>query len=377
MVWIGDPSYRYDRQYREDVRKGVRPEPSLDDVTNEYLRFVNVDTYSILHNEGGELLPVQQPKLGNEKHSRKMFLRAQPVMEAFDSFKFDQPLTVLKDAGQGEDSRIFPVLEAFDNMSFDSRLRSFGRDVRLGYAFFITLTYDHKQLSPIQAYDRVSDDINRFKARLEKILGPYVCQTVKEASESGYPAPHLLFITIHPHLIFKHNGVWRLKDYNLYKSLHNAWWEISGSQVSDVEAIVDNSVNSYNPVSGESCRSSAIRYVFKYMTKTCNYHEYFDEKGNISIPDSDRTRIYTLAMMKYSGCRTILSRKFMSFLGIDPDPLDTRLVELCNELKRLKARKKYLEQLEKKFIHSFGWFLMPESLELPEILVKIAEVRDR
>lgn len=312
MSWVGDPHYRFDRAFRAEVKEGKRPEPTVEEISREYLRHLKVDSYSVLHDENGEMIAVQQTKLGNERYSRKFFSRVRPVMDAFDDFTFDRPI------GEG------------------------GRDdrFRMGYAFFITLTYDHSLYSQIEAYDRVSHDINLFKAHLERILGPYVCQTVKESTSSAYPAPHLLVITQRPHVIFNHKGTWRLRDYTLYQKLHRTWYDITGSAVSDVEAVVDNSVSSYNPKTGEGCRSSAIRYVFKYITKSLDASEFEDADGSMIVPEDDATRLYTLAMMKYCNLRTILSSKFCAFLGVEKALLDNRLVELCNELKRLKSRKK-------------------------------------
>lgn len=315
MSWIGDPRYKFDKGYKQGIKEGLYPEPSLDEIAEEYIRHLNVDSYSVLHNDNGEMIAIQQSKLGNEKYAQKFYARTAPVMKAFDDFVFDQPV------GSGG-----------------------GRDyVRLGHAFFITLTYDHKLYSPIEAYARVSKDINTFKAHLEKIFGPYVCQTVKESDSSGYPAPHMIFISVKPHLVYLKGEKWRVKDFSLYRRLHALWFDISGSSVSDIEAIVDNRVNSHNPKTGEACRSSAIRYVFKYITKSLSAADLMDpESGRILIPEDDATRVYTLAMTKFTGTRTILSKAFCTFLGVSKGELDPRLVELCNELKRLKRRKNYL-----------------------------------
>ena len=114
------------------------------------------------------------------------------------------------------------------------------------------------------------------------------------------------------------------------------------------------------------------------MTKSVHAAELADpETGLIEFPDWDKTRLYTLAMMKYTGCRTILSKKFCDFLGVTQGTLDPRLVELCNELKRLKARKKYLEMIETKYGASLGWVLMPECAELREIPDRIAQIKER
>ena len=350
MSWIGDPRYKFDKGYKQGIKEGLYPEPSLDEIAEEYIRHLNVDSYSVLHNDNGEMIAIQQSKLGNEKYARSFFARTAPVMKAFDDFVFDQPV------GSGG-----------------------GRyDVRLGHAFLITLTYDHKLYSPIEAYARVSKDINLFKAHLEKIFGPYVSQVVKESDSSGYPAPHMIFISVKPHLIYKKEEKWRVKDFSLYRRLHTLWFDISGSSISDVEAIVDNRVNSHNPKTGEACRSSAIRYVFKYITKSLSAADLMDpESGKIRIPEDDATRVYTLAMTKYTGTRTILSKAFCTFLGVSKGELDPRLVELCNELKRLKRRKSYLQMIATKYDAALGWVLMPEFTEYMQIDSKIEEVKQR
>ena len=329
--------YRYGKEYRVCAEAENLPDPTVAQIVDGYKEWVGVEEFSVIKNrDTGEYLPCAVSKLGNVKYAINKRAQLYPVIDAFDSMVLDRPIP------GGRDKRH-----------------------RMGYALLITLTYDHKLYSAVDAYRRCGEDINRFKAQFTKLIdSPYVSMAVKEGSKSGYPAPHLIFIVCRPLPVFLHKDKWRVQDKGLYKAIHEAWFNASGGSYNcDIEAIVGNSVKG----TGKATRS-AMSYVLKYITKASD--------ADAGDSESQYLADVTHAMMKFTGCRDIIGKKFLAMLGLVDDsglPLD--LIQKKNELKRLQARKEELTKLEERYKGAFGWLASPQYGELCKIDRMISKVK--
>ena len=193
---------------------------------------------------------------------------------------------------------------------------------------FTTLTYDTKLYTQEQAWKRVSDDINSWKANMRNIFGKhgYVSLCVKEGTERGYPAPHLLVILKKPVLVTFWAGQkgdkWIVASHKLYAQLHDAWYRVSdGSKNMDVQGVIGGKM-------GDS--STLTYYLTKYIGK--------------SLQPSNKTALYTLAWQKFYGIRDIIPKDFMEEVtGVSEDP-SNRLDDLYNELKSINRKLAIIEQ---------------------------------
>ena len=329
--------YRYGKEFRMRQESEGVPDPSVSAIVEGYREWVGVEEFSVIRNtDTGEYLPCAVSKLGNVKYAINKRAQLQPVIDAFDGMVLDLPIP------GGRDKRH-----------------------RMGYALLITLTYDHKLYTPVEAYRRCGQDINRFKARFTKLIdSPYVSMAVKEGTKSGYPAPHLIFIVCRPLPVFLHKDKWRVQDKLLYKAIHEAWFDASGGSYNcDIEAIVGNRVRG----TGKRQRG-AMSYVLKYIMKSSDPDSQDSESQDLAD--------ITHAMMKFTGCRDIIGKRFRAMLGLVDDtalPLD--LIEKKNELKRLRDRKEQLTALEERYKGAFGWLASPQYAELCRIDREIERVK--
>lgn len=329
--------YRYGKEFRMRQESEGVPDPSVSAIVEGYREWVGVEEFSVIRNtDTGEYLPCAVSKLGNVKYAINKRAQLQPVIDAFDGMVLDLPIP------GGRDKRH-----------------------RMGYALLITLTYDHKLYSAVEAYRRCGEDINRFKAHFTKLIdSPYVSMAVKEGTKSGYPAPHLIFIVCRPMPVFLHKDKWRVQDKGLYRAIHEAWYQASGGSYNcDIEAIVGNTVKGTGPR-----QRGAMSYVLKYITKASD--------ADAQDTESQHLADVTHAMMKYTGCRDIIGKKFLAMLGlVDDSSLPLDLIQKKNELKRLQQRKEELTEMESRFKGAFGWLASPQYGELCRIDREIARVK--
>jgi hypothetical protein len=128
----------------------------------------------------------------------------------------------------------------------------------MGMLFLITLTHDTKRYSHEEAWGQLSRRLTVFKNHIRRVTGASLRSiTVKEGTESGYPAPHMLLVIDRPIQLYAHKGkkggtTWRLQNRALLNAIKEGW---QGGYV-DVQALVSEDTRS--PVS----------YVSKYLVKS-------------------------------------------------------------------------------------------------------------
>jgi len=195
------------------------------------------------------------------------------------------------------------------------------------YVLFVTYTYDTKLYSPFEAYQRCTSDINRWKAFMSRELGmKYASMCVKESTEQGYPAPHMIIILERPVTVVLWKGQrgdkWIVQDRTVIDNLHDAWERATnGTYQVDIQGIVGGSMGNGGTVA---------YYLSKYVGKSVK-------------PDS-RVSVYTLAMQKYFRLRDVISKAFWEALSVPRSRPLNRLDLIKNELKQTNKEITRLER---------------------------------
>lgn len=201
-----------------------------DEVYQEYGEYL--ETASIVHMKDlatGDIQRRLAPKRGNRAYARKQEKKMRDLESGFKGLVFDRPLP--------------------------------GRNHKACHMFLSTLTYDQKNISKEDAWKNISHDIKSMKVMLSRALHAEHIDvlTVKEGTESGYPAPHLLVIVDRPVICVRHKNrrgeiTYRLADHVQLGKVKQTW----KNGFLDIKAVVNNKVGAY----------SAVHYTMKYLVKS-------------------------------------------------------------------------------------------------------------
>lgn len=136
-------------------------------------------------------------------------------------------------------------------------------------ALWITLTYDVNLRSFDEAWQTISLDFNRFRARLQKLYGNLSIIRVYESTKKGYPHVHL--IAVFHEKVFSTFKRWSVQ--------HNRFlWRVpENSEIS-------NCWHSNVDVQALSGMDYPLKYLKKYLTKS------------VDVTNPDATTINTLAL---------------------------------------------------------------------------------
>jgi hypothetical protein len=168
--------------------------------------------------------------------------------------------------------------------------------IRKTHLLFITLTFSHRDYTIQDSWRLITSRgqaLNRFSARLSKIVGNKATYKAKEAQESGYAAPHIMVILDRPVTVFKHGKTWRIRDKRIVQQIKDAW----PYGFSDVQACVGGKVRGSSPIS----------YMMKYATKTLT-RDVKSKHGRIAE--------LTHAWNKVFGTRDVIGRQFLERLNL-------------------------------------------------------------
>lgn len=168
--------------------------------------------------------------------------------------------------------------------------------IRKTHLLFITLTFSHRDYTIQDSWRLITSRgqaLNRFSARLSKVVGNKATYKAKEAQESGYAAPHIMVILDRPVTVFKHGKTWRIRDKRIVQQIKDAW----PYGFSDVQACVGGKVRGSSPIS----------YMMKYATKTLT-RDVKSKHGRIAE--------LTHAWNKVFGTRDVIGRQFLERLNL-------------------------------------------------------------
>ncbi len=239
---------------------------SQDDLITAYREWRDQDVILHFENSNGECIEAISPKRGNRQYAKRKRRRYRELQSGMDGLKWD-----------------FKVPKARSNV------------IRKTHLLFITLTFN-RSYSIQQSWHLTSSHggaLNRFSARLSKIVGNKATYKAKEAQESGYAAPHIMVILDRPVTAFKHGKTWRIRDRHIVNQIKDAW----PYGFVDVQACVGGKVRGSSPIS----------YMMKYVTKTVDKH---------MSPKQLRIAELTHAWNKVFGTRDVIGRQFLERLNL-------------------------------------------------------------
>ena len=284
--------WRYDSDYLLKRKYGLEESPTLEDLSKDYLTWVNHHQYNFIQNKNnGDVIFMKSCKRGNDVYAKKK------------SLDYDLVGSALSDS-------------SFSTIKHRNGFRNIPRYGTIAYTrvLFVTFTYDTNLYTPYDAYSRVTSDINRWKSFFTKTSKiKYSSMCVKEGTDAGYPAPHMIIILDDPiPCVFfkgKYSDKWIVQNKQLVDDLHSAWVRASGgSFIVDIQGVVSGSMADGGTVA---------YYLSKYVGKAVK-------------PDS-KTSVLTLAMQKFFSLRDIISKQFWESLNVDTS--NNRLDCIRNELK--------------------------------------------
>ena len=237
-----------------------------EDLLSEYRYWRNEDVILHFEHEDGEVVDVLGAKRGNLPYARKKRRKFRELQTGMDGLVWD-----------------YDVQGARKNV------------MRKTHLLFITLTYS-RSYSIQESWQLCTSrggELNRFSARLYKILGNKATFKAKEAQASGYAAPHILCIMDRPLTAIKHKGKWRVQNREVLEQIKKAW----PHGFVDVQACVGGKVEGRGVMS----------YVMKYAMKTVEVDPYQPKEASIAE--------LTHAWNKIYGTRDVISKQFMQRLN--------------------------------------------------------------
>jgi hypothetical protein len=162
------------------------------------------------------------------------------------------------------ENRLFGIKSRTANVQFDYWRKPYTN------MLFVTLTYDAKRCSFVDAWVNLGTEFNLFNANLRKQYGKFSIFRTWESYESGYPHIHAIYLfeehrfKVFPSYEKKTEGktrlVWRIEDKDGLAKYWHSWV--------DVQAVQD--------------LHGGIRYLEKYIMKCAKFNQE-DTKGLMTL----------------------------------------------------------------------------------------------
>ncbi len=245
------------------------------DMVETFLGWIEEECYvNLVNNETGEFTEVLSPKRGNPAYAKNKRKKASEIHHGLKKLDWD-----------------YPVPHA----------RNLVRDTHL---LLITLTFDQKATTKEEAWRLLTargKALNRFSANISKILGTKATWKVKEATKSGYPAPHILVMLDNPVRAFRYKMKWRMQSDRVLDRLRRAW----PYGFIDVRAVISSKVGKYG----------VVYYMMKYLTKTVGVKCRNSDSSDSIQWQEERAAILTHVWNKVFRCRDVLSKAFKQRLN--------------------------------------------------------------
>jgi hypothetical protein len=239
-----------------------------------FLDWKDNDCYLTFTNDGtGKSIEILAAKRGNEAFAKKKRGKAWEIAQGLKRLELD-----------------FPIEHA----------RNIYRNTHL---ILVTLTFDQKQVTKEEAWHLLTTKgkaLNRFSANLSKVLGTKATWKVKEATASGYPAPHILVFLDRPIRSFYYRGNWRIQSQGMIERLRRAW----PYGFIDVKAVISSRIY----------ESNVVYYLTKYFTKSIALRNQDGELDSSQF-EKERVAILTHIWNKVYRSRDILSKAFRQRLN--------------------------------------------------------------
>lgn len=158
-----------------------------------------------------------------------------------------------------------------------------------------------------QAWQYSTSEIAKFRSKLARALNTSISSiTVKEGTENGFPAPHVLYMSDKPITVFRHinkhgDVTFRIQDNSLLRKIKSFWKH----GFVDTQGIVSKSHDS-------------VGYVLKYMTKGLSQAviEKYQKSGINGLTKHDITFLKTHSYQKLFNLRPVqISAQFKAHLN--------------------------------------------------------------
>jgi hypothetical protein len=245
------------------------------DMVETFLEWIEEECYvNLINNETGESLEVLSPKRGNPAYARNKRKKASEIYQGLKKLDWDYPVP---------------------------RARNLVRDTHL---LLITLTFDQKATTKEEAWRLLTargKAFNRFSANMSRTLGTKATLKVKEATKSGYPAPHILVMLDRPVRAFRYKKKWRMQSEKVLDRLRRAW----PYGFIDVRAVISSRVGKYG----------VVYYMMKYLTKTIGVNCRNSDSSDSVQWEEERAAVLTHVWNKVFRCRDVLSKAFKERLN--------------------------------------------------------------
>jgi hypothetical protein len=280
--WVYDNSEVRDLLYKGRIRLDEN------DMVKTFLEWKDEECHVNFRNEEtGEFLEVLSPKRGNPAYAKNKRKKASEIYQGLKKLDWDYPVP---------------------------HTRNLVRDTHL---LLITLTFDQNATTKEEAWRLLTAEgkaLNRFSANMSKILGTKATWKVKEATKSGYPAPHILVVVDRPVRAFRYKMKWRIQSEKVLDRLRRVW----PYGFIDVLAVISSKVGKHG----------VVYYLMKYLTKSISFSYKGDGSFDSGQWEKEKAAIKTHVWNKVFRCRDVLSKAFKQRLNaVRPLKLETNSSE--------------------------------------------------
>ncbi len=258
------------------------------DMVETFFSWIGQECYvNLINNSTGEYLELLSPKRGNSAYARNKRKKASEIYQGLKRLDWDYSVP---------------------------HTRNLVRDTHL---LLVTLTFNQRTMRKEEAWRLLTAKgkaFNRFSANLSKIFGMKATWKVKEATKSGYPAPHILVMVDRPVRAFRYKMRWRMQSEKGLERLRRAW----PYGFIDVQAVISGRVGRYG----------VVAYLMKYLTKSLSVRARTSGFLDSEQWKKDRAAVLTHVWNKVFRCRDVLSKAFKHRLNsLHPMRLEANVAE--------------------------------------------------
>jgi len=271
-------SWKYDDKRLHDAIVAGCHVVKEDDLVKSFFDWHEIESITTMINPQGENVTFQAPRRGNYSFARKKKKLMNWIEDGLKGLKLWWP------AG--------------------------GRSVMF-YTHILMITLTHKRSGDPrekqEAWQNETDEIRKWRSKVARALGVSIASiTVKEGTENGFPASHVLLMLDKPVLVFRHVGqkgkiTYRLQNNTVLGKLKRFW----PHGFVDVEGVASKS-------------EEPIKYVLKYMTKglSKNCIDKYRKEGLDGLKKHEITFVKTHSYQKLFRLRPVhISSQFKARLN--------------------------------------------------------------
>ena len=279
-------SWKYDDEVlRNAIDSGVSIVQQKD-LLDTFINWHLTESVTKFKNEKGEMVAVQAPRRGNYSYARKKKKVLNWIDDGLSGLKLWWPVGGRSVMFKTHLLLVTPTYK--QNYNFKTE--------KLSWEFECQKAWQH-----------ITSEVAKFRSKTGRALKTSINSiTVKEGTEKGFPAPHLLIMLDRPITVFKHvnrdgDVTYRVQNNAILKTLKGFWKH----GFVDVEGVASES-------------KDAVGYVLKYMTKGLSQAviEKYQQYGISGLKKHDITFLKTHSYQKLFNLRPVqISAQFKARLN--------------------------------------------------------------